>query len=349
VTRRVLLRKIFDALVTVAFIFVINFVLFRMIPGDPTRSLLPRNVSSEQRQAMRVRLGLDQPLLPAVVRQQNGSLAIDLSTLPGSLTQNQLVTSFANLLQWPPDLGSSFSERAPVIDVIAKRFWPTVLLVGTAEVIAFFIGIFIGVRAGWRRGSLFDTVSVNGSLVLYAVPLFWMGMLLFYFFATPAGIVAFPGQQMVTPGKVFSDPVDQVLDVLSHLALPAITLALGLIAEYALIMRSSMVEVLSEDYITTARAKGIPEGKILRNHALRNAWLPTVSLVALSLGYVLGGAIGVEEVFGWPGLGRLTIDAVNQKDFPVLQGIFLLIAISVVIANLIAEIVYGMLDPRVRQ
>ncbi len=139
-----------------------------------------------------------------------------------------------------------------------------------------------------------------------------------------------------------------MLDILSHLALPAITLALGLIAEYALIMRSSLVEVLSEDYITTARAKGIPEGKVLRNHALRNAWLPTVSLVALSLGYVLGGAIGVEEVFGWPGLGRLTIDSVNQKDFPVLQGIFLLIAISVVVANLIAEIVYGMLDPRVR-
>ena len=136
-TRRVLFRKIFDALLTIAFIAVINFVLFRMIPGDPTRSLLPRNVSAQQRQAIRARLGLDQPLLPAVVREQNGSLAIDLSTLPGSLTQNQLVTSFANLLQWPPDLGSSFSERAPVIDVIAKRFWPTVLLVGTAEAIAF--------------------------------------------------------------------------------------------------------------------------------------------------------------------------------------------------------------------
>jgi peptide/nickel transport system permease protein len=259
------------------------------------------------------------------------------------------VTYFSNLLQWPPDLGDSFTERAPVIDVIAKRFWPTVLLVGVAEVIALILGVLIGIRAGWKRGGAFDTISVNGSLVLYAVPLFWLGMLLFFLLATTNGFPLLPGQQMVTPGRVYDSAVDEALDIGAHLVLPAATLALGLLAEYVLIMRSSLVEVLSEEYITTARAKGLSEQQVLRRHALPNAWLPTVSLVALSLGYVLGGAIGVETVFSWPGLGRLTIDAVDQKDFPVLQGLFLLIAVSVVVANLIAEILYGVLDPRVRR
>jgi peptide/nickel transport system permease protein len=347
-TRRVLARRVFNALITIFFITLINFVLFRMIPGDPVRSLLPRNVSTQQREALRARLGLDQPLLPAVIRAPNGSLKIDLTTLPESLTGNQLVTYFHNLLQWPPDMGDSFSERAPVLDVIAQRFWPTVLLVGVAEGLALVVGLSVGVWAGWRRGGVFDTVSMNTSLVLYAVPLFWLGMLLFFFLATPNGIPILPGQQMTTVGAVYKGALDEALDIGAHLVLPALTLALGLIAEYALIMRSSLVEVLSEDYVTTARAKGLPEGRVLRRHVLPNAWLPTISLVALSFGYVLGGAIGVEEIFAWPGLGRLTIEAVNQKDFPVLQGLFLLITVSVVVANLIAELIYGVIDPRVR-
>jgi peptide/nickel transport system permease protein len=347
-TRRRLLRKILDALITIAFITLVNFVLFRLIPGDPARSLLPRNVSAQQREALRAKLGLDEPLLPAVIRQPNGSLTIDLTTLPGSLTNNQLVTYFGNLLQWPPDLGDSFSQRAPVLGVISQRVWPTVLLVGVAEGLALLVGLLIGIWAGWRRGGVFDTLSMNASLVLYAVPVFWLGMLLFFFLATPNGIPLLPGQQMTTVGAVYASAVDEALDIGAHLVLPALTLALGLVAEYALIMRSSLVEVLSEDYVTTARAKGLPESQVLRRHVLPNAWLPTVSLVALSFGYVLGGAIGVEEIFAWPGLGRLTIEAVNQKDFPVLQGLFLLITISVVVANLMAELIYGILDPRVR-
>ena len=348
-SRRVLVRRIINALVTIAFIAVANFILFRLIPGDPTRALLPRNVSAEERAALRDRLGLDQPLLPGVVRQASGRIELDLSTLPASITQNQLVTYFGNLLQWPPDLGDSFAEPGTVVDAIAERFWPTVLLVGVAELVALALGVAIGIIAGWKRGGIFDTVSVSSSLVLYAVPLFWLGMLLLFFLATSNGIPIFPEQQMTTPGRVYGSAIDEALDIGAHLVLPATTLALGLVADYVLIMRSSLVEVLTEEYITTARAKGLSEGNILRRHALPNAWLPTVSLVALSLGYVLGGAIGVETVFAWPGLGRLTIDSVAAKDFPVLQGLFLLIAISVVLANLVAEIIYGMLDPRVRQ
>lgn len=347
-SRGLLLRRIGGAVITILLIAVVNFVLFRLIPGDPTRSLLPRNVTQQQRDALRARLGLDQPLLPGIIRAPSGAIRLAPETLPGSLTHNQLVTYFQNLLQWPPELGASFSETGSVLDVIGKRFWPTVLLVGVAEGLALVFGLFIGIRAGWRRGSLFDTISMNTSLVLYAVPLFWLGMLLLFFFATSNGVAIFPGQQMATPGKTFAGPLDLALDIGAHLVLPALTLALGLVAEYALIMRSSIVEVVSEDYVTTARAKGLPERLVLRHHVLPNAWLPTVSLIALSLGYVLGGAIGVEEIFAWPGLGRLTIEAVTQKDFPVLQGLFLLITISVVVANLIAELIYGVLDPRVR-
>ena len=340
------LRKLGGALLTLAAIAVLNFFLFRLLPGDPINSLLPRNVSQAQKQSLRLRLGLDQPIFPAVIRQPTGGLSIDFSTLPDSLLHNQFLTSMGNLLVL--DLGTSFSERKAVTDVIADHLWPTVLLVGTAEVVSLIVGVAIGIRAGWRRGSRFDSLSINGSLVLYAVPLFWLGMLLFYFFATPNGIALLPGQQMVTPGLHHSDPVAYWIDVLRHLILPATTLALGLIAGNALIMRSSMVETLRDDYITTARAKGLTDREVVRRHAIPNALLPTVTVVALTFGYVLGGAIGVEEVFSWPGMGSLIVDSINDKDFPVLQGIFLVIAVCVVVANLVADILYGVLDPRVR-
>lgn len=341
-----LVRRIGAALLTIAAIAMLNFVLFRLLPGDPVNSLLPRNVSPAQKQALRTRLGLDQPVFPGVVRTKGGALEIDLSTLPDSLVANQFVTSMGNLLVF--DLGLSFTTRKPVIDSIGKAFWPTVLLVGTAEAVSLVLGVLIGIRAGWRRGSRFDVISINGSLVLYAVPLFWLGMLLFFLFATRNGIALFPGQQMVTPGLRNVDSLTLALDVGRHLVLPATTLALGLVAGNALIMRSSMVETLKEDYITTARAKGLTEGQVVRRHAIPNALLPTVTVVALSFGYVLGGAIGVEEVYAWPGMGSLIVDSIKDKDFPVLQGIFLVITVCVVVANLIADVLYGMLDPRVR-
>jgi peptide/nickel transport system permease protein len=341
-----LVRKLGGALLTLFAIAVLNFFLFRLLPGDPVNSLLPRNVSQAQKNALRIRLGLDKPIFPGVVRTQTGSIVVDLDTLPESLLDNQFVISMGNLLLL--DLGMSFSERASVVDVIAGHVWPTILLVGSAEVVALIVGVLIGIRAGWKRGSRFDTLSINGSLVLYAVPLFWLGMLLFYFLATPNGIPLFPGQQMTTPGVRHTDIAGYWLDVLRHLVLPATTLALGLIAGNALIMRNSMVETLKDDYVTTARAKGLTEAQVVRRHAIPNAMLPTVTVVALTFGYVLGGAIGVEEVFAWPGMGSLIVDAIKAKDFPVLQGLFLIIATCVVLANLIADMLYGVLDPRVR-
>ncbi|MBA2570595.1 MAG: ABC transporter permease [Chloroflexi bacterium] len=345
-TGNFIVRRLAGALLTIVAIAVLNFFLFRMLPGDPVNSLLPRNVSQEQKDALRSRLGLDQPLFPGIVRTNTGDLRVDLGTLPESIVRNQFVTSMGNLLVL--DFGLSFAEERPVIGVIGDAFWPTVLLVGTAEIIAIVIGILIGIRAGWKRAGPFDVVSINASLVLYAVPLFWLGMLLFYFLATPNGLPIFPGQQMTTPGRQYADGLEEAIDIARHLVLPAATLALGLIAGYALIMRSSMIETLKEDYITTARAKGLRDEDVVRRHAIPNALLPTVTIIALTFGYVLGGAIGVEEVYAWPGMGNLIVDSIRDKDFPVLQGVFLIIAVCVVVANLIADVIYGFLDPRVR-
>lgn len=341
-----LARRLAGALLTIAAIAVLNFFLFRLLPGDPVNNLLPRNVSQAQKQALRLRLGLDQPVFPAIVREPTGRLRLAPETLPESLLENQFVTSLANLAVL--DFGVSFTSRRPVIEDIADAFGPTVLLVGSAEVLALLAGALIGIRAGWRRGGRFDLVTINASLVLYAVPLFWLGMLLLWLFATRSGIPILPAQQMVTPGMRHPDGLAYAVDVARHMVLPVTTLALGLIAGNALIMRSSMIETLKEDYITTARAKGLTEATVVRRHAIPNALLPTVTVVALTFGYVLGGAIGVEEVFAWPGMGSLIVDAIRAKDFPLLQGLFLIIAVCVVAANLVADLVYGILDPRVR-
>jgi peptide/nickel transport system permease protein len=340
------LRRLLGAALTIFAIAVLNFVLFRALPGDPATSLLPRNVSEGQKQALRKELGLDQPLLPGIVRTNSGAIQVDLATLPASLTENQFVTYLGNLASF--NLGQSFANGEPVIDVIAAHFWPTVLLVGVAELVSIAVGMLIGIRAAWKRGGAFDVISVNASLVIYAVPFFWMGLLLLYFLATPHGFQILPGQQMQTLGVTFTDPIAQTIDIGRHLALPALTLGLGLVGEEVLIMRSSMLEALREDYVVSAKAKGLREGDVVRRHAVPNALLPTVTVIALTLGYVLGGAIGVEEVFAWPGMGRLTVDAIHDKDFPILQGLFLIIAICVVAANLFADVVYSRLDPRVR-
>jgi peptide/nickel transport system permease protein len=153
---------------------------------------------------------------------------------------------------------------------------------------------------------------------------------------------------MYTIAASYSSPLDQALDLLSHFALPLATVVIGLVGQYSILMRSSIVDTLGEDYITTARAKGLPDGTVMRDHALPNALLPAVTLIAINMGYVIAGAITVEVVFGWPGLGTLTVEALAARDYPVLQGIFLLLSVSVVLANFVADLAYGVLDPRVR-
>jgi peptide/nickel transport system permease protein len=324
VSARYLARQSLQAIFTIAMIVVLNFMLFRLMPGSPER-VNPHNpnITAEMRDALAARWGLDKPLFP-----------------------DQLVAFVSSTLRG--DLGYSIKfQGQSVMDVISDRFWPTILLIGLAEVIAIFVGLGLGAYTGWKRGGRVDRVGNGLSLILYSMPYFVIGMPLIIIFAS--GLGWFPTSGMLTPGATYATPLDFLTDLISHLVLPLACISLGLIGGYSILMRSSVTETRAEDYIATARAKGLTDGKILRSHAMPNAFLPAVTLIAINLGYVVGGAITAEIVFNWPGLGTLTVDALDARDYPVLQGIFLILGISVVIANLAADVVYGYLDPRVRR
>lgn len=317
-------RRLVSAAVTIVLIVILNFVLFRAMPGSPERILLGRmpNVSAEAIEAARVRWGLDKPLFP-----------------------DQFIRYMTSTAQG--DLGFAYSGRGhTVTEILAQRIGPTLLLFGLGEVVAIILGLALGAYSGWRRGGIVDFLGNGVSLVLYSTPYFLLGMGLLLLFASSLGW--FPTYGMLDSGRAYASQLDFLVDLGRHLALPLATVALGLVGQYAILMRSSIVETMSEDYITTARAKGIGDGRVLRSHALPNAMLPTVTLVAINLGYVVAGAITVEVVFNWPGLGTLTVEALTARDYPLLQGIFLLLSVTVVLANLAADVVYGFLDPRVR-
>jgi peptide/nickel transport system permease protein len=323
VSSRYLARRVFQALITIAFILVLNFFLFRLMPGSPERVLTRNpNISAETKQQLKAKWGLDKPLFP-----------------------DQFVAYIESTAQG--DLGLSFKYRGePVTEVLGDRVWPTIILFGIGELIAVVVGLGLGAYAGWKRGGSVDYMGNGISLVLYSTPYFVIGMFLLVIFATALGW--FPTNGMMTVGATYNSVWDRLRDFGSHLFLPLVTVSIGLIGLYSILMRSSIIETLAEDYVQTARAKGLRDSRVLRDHALPNALLPAVTIVALQLGYVIAGAITAEIVFNWPGLGTLTVDALAARDYPVLQGIFLLLAISVVLANLGADILYGYLDPRVR-
>jgi peptide/nickel transport system permease protein len=320
---RYLGRKFAQAVLTILAIVALNFVLFRMMPGSPERVLLRNQYLTQAKiAAVRAEWGLDKPVLP-----------------------DQLVAYVQATARG--DLGYSFFFRGtPVTDVIGQRFWPTMILIGLGEFISIIVGLVIGSYAGWRRGGLVDRIGSGVSLVLYSMPYFVIGMPLILIFAS--GLDLFPTSGMLTVGARYASIVERLIDFGRHLVLPLTTVSLGLIGAYSIIMRSSIIETRSEDYVTTARAKGLTDGRVLRHHAFPNAMLPMVTIIAINLGYVVAGAITAEIVFNWPGLGTLTVDALASRDYPVLQGIFLLLSITVVLANLVADLVYGLLDPRIR-
>jgi peptide/nickel transport system permease protein len=321
--RGYLLSKLGQALATLAFVVAFNFFLFRVMPGDPVRLLARAQGLELSQQAQReliADLGLDKPL-PA-----------------------QFLDYLGDILRG--NLGDSFIYGDPVITVFARFLWPTLLLVGTATVLMTIIGLYLGIRGGWNRGSRGDLASMGISLVFYSMPEFWLGMMLLVLLATTLGWFPQGGFQSTQSGIT---GLSKVVDIVNHMFLPALTLTLAYIGEFYLLMRSSLLEVLGEDYITTARAKGIGERKVLWRHAVRNALLPTVTLVALSFGFVIGGAITVELVFSYPGLGLLTVDALDNQDYALLQGMFLFFSLAVIVANLVADLLYSYLDPRVRE
>lgn len=310
-------------LVSVVLVVVLGFFLFRVLPGDPARTMTRgAPVSAAQLAELRHRFGLDQPLW------------------------KQFTDYVGDLLRG--DLGTSYTYRRPVADLLAERFWPTVLLVGTATVVAVLLGLWLGTRAAWRRGGPLDRSATPVALALWSVPTFWLGLILLMVLGVGVGPV--PG---LFPVSGISSPdlppgvLVHVLDVAHHLVLPALTLVAVVHAQYLVVMRSSLLEEMGAEYLTTARAKGLREDLVRRRHAVPNALLPTVTLIFLHLGMVVGGAITVETVFTWPGLGLLTYEALRVPDLPLLQGTFLVLAVSVIAMNVLAELVLRLLDPRV--
>ena len=318
-SRRYLLSKCLQAVVTLLFVLTFNFFLFRVIPGDPV-GLLARSEHFTPEDVARLRheQGLDLPMVEQYV-----------------IYMKDVVTG---------NLGESLRTGIPVRELIGSRMWPTVLLVGLGTILASWLGVLIGIRGGWRRGSRFDTTSQYSSLVLYAMPEGWLGMLLLLLFS--GWLHWFPAGGYASADET---GVAHVVDLLDHLFLPLLTLTLGYIGGYAIVMRSSMIETINEDFVHTARAKGVPERLVRRRHVVPNAFLPSFTLIILSFGFVLGGAIVIETVYSWPGLGLLTYNAINTKDYPVIQGVFLIASAAVIVANLVADVTYGYLDPRIRQ
>jgi peptide/nickel transport system permease protein len=248
------------------------------------------------------------------------------------------------------DFGDSFSlQGEDVKQAIYERVWPTLLLVATSTIASAAIGLLIGIYGGWRQGSSFDKGSQVFTLLVYSMPEFWFGIMVLMAFAQGVGPFPslFPAGGYSTPGTDLSG-FAHVADVLKHLALPWLVLTISSIGAYALIMRNSLIAVMNDPFVTTARAKGTSRRQILWGHVVPNALLPTFTLVVLSLGFIFGGVIAIEFVFSYPGLGLLTVRAIKSQDYPLLQGLFLLFSAVVIVANLVADISYTYLDPRVR-
>ncbi len=312
-------RKLTSLVVTILLVLTFNFYLFRVLPGNPFALLFRgAGLSANAVQSLSAQFGLDQPLwIQYVIYLRN--------TLTGNL-------------------GLSFQTRAPVTDMILPALINTAILLSAASVISIVIGILIGMYAAWRRGSKFDVGASATTLVLYSMPTFWLGLVLMvvgvvYFRLPVAGMQSFTG---VTP-----DFLGEVVDLARHMVLPLLTLVLGLVGQYVLVMKGALLDVFTEDFMITARAKGISNQKLLWDHGFKNAVLPMVALVALNLGLSIGGAVQTETVFSWPGMGLLIYRAILARDYPILQGAFLVVTVTVIIANFVADILYPFLDPRV--
>ncbi len=317
---RWLATKVLYLVATLFGVVTLNFIIFRLMPGDPAAMLVAeRLLKPEMIEELRKAFGLDKPLW------------------------EQYILYIKNLFSGY--MGYSFYWRRPVVDIIMERLPNTLILLGSATAIAIFLGIVLGITAASRRGGKTDITIVVSSLVFYSVPVFWLGMILLLVFGVYIPLFPIGGTVSRPPP---SDPLMYALDMLWHMTLPLLCLVLIDFGSFALLMRSSLLEALTEDYIVTARAKGLPEKKVLYDHAFRNAVLPIVTAAAISFGYIVGGATLTETVFSWQGVGRLIYEAVIQRDYPVLQGTFFIIAVSVILANFIADILYGLLDPRVR-
>jgi ABC-type dipeptide/oligopeptide/nickel transport system permease component len=316
------LKRIFFAIVTVFVAITLNFVLFRTLPGDAIQALRCRACTQEFKDALRHDLGLDKSKL-----EQYRLYVADLAH---------------------GDLGSSLRSQQPVRSDLWEPIKNTMAMIAMGTFFSILLGVIVGVISAWRRGTWADRTGLWTGLTFYSMPPQWLGLIIVLYLATWLGL----------PTSGIKDPLiglledastwDVFVDRIRHMLLPAATLGLVLFGQYALIVRSSMLETLGEDYVLTARAKGLSNWTTVWRHGFRNALLPIVTLVALSLGFIIGGSITIEYVFSYPGIGLAVVEAIDQRDFPILQGAFLILTLSVIFFNLVADLLYYRLDPRIQ-
>jgi ABC-type dipeptide/oligopeptide/nickel transport system permease component len=314
-----LIKRAAFAIVTVFVAITINFFLFRVLPGDAVRNLsrVPR-ATEELRQSLEAQFGLDKPIWAQYL-----------------IYLRELVHG---------NMGISFTNQQPVWDNLKEALANTIPMAALGTGVAIIIGIVTGVLSAWRRGTRLDQLSTNLAIAFYSFPTQWLALVLLIYLSS-----WFPSHGRTDPFLIDPTWWEHQVDVLRHMALPSLTFALTLYGEYTLIVRSAMLETLGEDYVLTARAKGLPQRRIVARHAFRNALLPTTTLIALSLGYIVAGAILIETVFSWPGIGSAVYQAVTERDYPMLQGAFLVLTISVVFFNFLADLLYFKLDPRITE
>ena len=314
------IKRGFFALVTVFVAITINFFLFRVLPGSAVSNLsrVPK-ASPQLVHALTVEFGLDKP------------------------KWQQYLIYLRELFHG--NMGISFTYQQPVSHLLIADLKNTIPMVTVGTVAAIVVGVVTGILSAWRRSSVADHVSTNAAIFFYAFPTQWLGLMLLIIFAG-----TLPAGGMENPFLFGTEPFwPHLWDIGQHMILPAATLLLTAYGSYTLVVRSSMLETLGEDYVLTARAKGLPDRRVVRRHAFRNALLPMVTLVALDLGYIVGGAVLIEVIFSWPGIGLAMYDAIQQRDYPMLQGGFLILTIAVIFLNFVADLFYFRLDPRISQ
>lgn len=324
--RTFIVRRLLGAIPLVLGIATIVFFVVNLAPGDPTLRFLNPNMSDAAIEQVRVNLGLDQPIHVRYVRWL------------GALAHG--------------DLGYSFTRNRPVLDIIKEILPNTLLLSLTAIGGAFVLGILLGIVQAVRQYSLLDSVASIVGLFFYSMPSFWLALmmvLVFSLFAYQGNwLIQFPPSGMQSVDYTFLSPVGKLQDRLAHLALPATSLSLVLAAGIARFTRASMLEVIRQDFVRTARAKGLSEPVVIFKHALRNGLIPVITLLGLYLPFLFSGTVFIETVFSWPGMGKLIVDAIQQRDYPVIMGGSLVFANMVVVGNLVADVLYAVVDPRIR-
>jgi len=321
-----LIRRLLGAIPLLIGILTLIFFIIHLAPGDPTARYFNPNVSPEVIEQMRRNLGLDQPL---------------------HIQYFRWIGAFAT-----GDFGYSFGQMRPISDILPTVIWNTLQLTLFSMVLIFALGMLIGIIQAVRQYSATDNTLTVLAFFFYSMPSFWLGLMLILLFSLKASQwgwpVVFPASQMVSVGHEFMSVGEQIRDRMMHIILPATALGVGAAAGVARYMRGSMLEVIHQDYIRTARAKGLSERSVIFKHALRNAMIPIITLLGLYLPFLLSGAVLIETIFAWPGMGRLIVDAIFQRDYPLVMATSFVIAAMVVAGNLIADVLYAVVDPRIR-